>query len=173
MAPVKRHLLNLLTALSLLLCVAVCVLWVRSYWVPESVSYWGNAHVLGLYSSKGRAALTLATGTIGPAEREAGGYGLRYKVVNPPSVITAGRWGFVIRRIPVSGGTWSGTLHMVVVHDWLPVAAAALLPGAWLFRRVRMRNRRPGLCTICGYDLRATPGRCPECGAAPSVKVIG
>src|SRR6476660_1530714 len=28
-----RRLLNLLTAVSLLLCVAVCVLWVRSYWV--------------------------------------------------------------------------------------------------------------------------------------------
>ena len=30
----KRRLLNLLTALSLLLCVAVCVLWVRSQFVP-------------------------------------------------------------------------------------------------------------------------------------------
>src|SRR5688500_16606841 len=30
-ASVKRRLLNLLTALSMLLCVAVCVLWVRSY----------------------------------------------------------------------------------------------------------------------------------------------
>ena len=30
--PVRRRMLNLLTLLSLLLCVAVCVLWVRSYW---------------------------------------------------------------------------------------------------------------------------------------------
>jgi hypothetical protein len=31
---VRRRLPNLLTAVSLLLCVAVCVLWVRSYWRP-------------------------------------------------------------------------------------------------------------------------------------------
>ena len=37
---VTRHLLNLLTALSLLLCVAVCVLWVRSYTRAEH--FWLN-----------------------------------------------------------------------------------------------------------------------------------
>ena len=34
---IARRLLNLLTALSLLLCVAVCVLWVRSYWHRDSL----------------------------------------------------------------------------------------------------------------------------------------
>ena len=35
--PVKRHLLNLQTALSLLLCVVVAGLWVRSYWRSDQV----------------------------------------------------------------------------------------------------------------------------------------
>ena len=33
----------------------------------------------------------------------------------------------------------------------------------WLI--ARRKGHEPGHCRRCGYDLRASPDRCPECGA--------
>ena len=47
----------------------------------------------------------------------------------------------------------------------------ATLPLWSVARRWRAwRRQRAGLCPSCGYDLRATPDRCPECGAMAGIK---
>jgi predicted Zn-ribbon and HTH transcriptional regulator len=38
------------------------------------------------------------------------------------------------------------------------------LLAAWVIWRKRPGKWPPGSCARCGYDLRATPQRCPECG---------
>lgn len=56
--------------------------------------------------------------------------------------------------------------------NWLFVLVFAVLPAIALVhgvgKRMRRRRVREGHCEQCGYDLRATPNRCPECGAVPS-----
>jgi rubrerythrin len=52
---------------------------------------------------------------------------------------------------------------------------AGLVPPALWFRgrtRAKLRSRR-GLCPVCGYDLRGSPGRCPECGSADTATIAG
>ena len=61
----KRHLLDVLTALSLLLCVAVCVLWVRSYAVAdcwEQIDRDADLRVLSLRTSSGGVEICVRTG---------------------------------------------------------------------------------------------------------------
>lgn len=58
--------------------------------------------------------------------------------------------------------------RFIAIPYWPLVAVFSLLPFRWAFiwwrRRIRRRN---GECLHCGYNLWATPGRCPECGEVP------
>jgi hypothetical protein len=81
-------------------------------------------------------------------------------------------WGFaydVQRPRYESASTRDWRRYRVMFPHWAAALALGIPPLALIrpvFLHVRTRRRaRRGLCRACGYDLRATPQRCPECGA--------
>jgi hypothetical protein len=57
------------------------------------------------------------------------------------------------------------TRARIAFRLWPIALLLAILPAMRLWR---WKHPRPGppVCSRCGYDLRATPQRCPECGTA-------
>jgi hypothetical protein len=74
-------------------------------------------------------------------------------------------FGFEFRNI--RGRNWGSSYHTVAVvfPYWIVTFLTALPSASCLATSFRRRHRfHHGLCPHCGYDLRATPERCPECG---------
>ena len=66
----------------------------------------------------------------------------------PPPRVRFRGWSVNLVIPIVAAGSVSLTLYLLHVRG----------------RRARRKLRDAGLCTACGYDLRASPDRCPECG---------
>lgn len=80
------------------------------------------------------------------------------------SLDVAGLTLHVERRALLSGGnTLPGEITVFLPVLW-PLLLCAALAALILYKPVQRKRLKHGLCVSCGYDVRITPGRCPECG---------
>jgi hypothetical protein len=81
-----------------------------------------------------------------------------------------GQTGVMYFAPPLKAGTAS---RVFVVPHWAMIALLLVWPVRRAVRQWRADRankwRLAGRCTNCGYDLRASPARCPECGAEAPV----
>ncbi len=177
---VKHRLFTFFCIVSLALCLAVCVLWIRSYWFSETIAWQTIDGYRRLTTRRGslELGLFLAPGTNKPADT----FGPRYNSdipTGPFDWINILDIDFPQNRIDWNhaGFSWhqvregrNGYTHVAAFAPFWSIALlTGLLPLAWTAVRWRCRtlNRRhqaQDLCPNCGYDMRATPDRCPECG---------
>ena len=190
--PTARTLLNLCTVASMLLLLGACTLWACSYWTDGKLVLVEHSRgtIIGAHDySDWRWELTWRQGTL--YERRI--HRLRYWPGNTgvtpswwpssaplsPSALqrarffgplrTEERYGFGVSWSVDSRTDYPGPTVTLGRERYMPIwplaLAAAVFPVGRLAAVLRRRlTIPPGHCRRCGYDLRATPERCPECG---------
>jgi hypothetical protein len=169
----KRRLLAILAVLSLLLFLASVVMWTRSYRIAEILIYEPRQDGYSIFSFRGEVCFRLIRSTGGAIDH------WRY---SSHDMTRLGRWlppeserrhlgGFLYETGIIPNGNFlqiGGPQLLPYVAVAIPYWALVVLFAGfslivWLVRG-RSRKAIPGLCSNCGYDLRASTDRCPECG---------
>ena len=180
----KWKLFTLAAAVSLLLSVSAAALWVRSYSAADVIDGWRGS-VRWQCCSRSGAIEWQSRDTpfviASPRWNFGGGCPTAERI---ETIHGACQWSTDWNRLGLhlwigrtSAYPGQGTpaiifppdqLTVGIVSDGWLVGVMLALPLIWIACGARSRFRRFNkLCASCGYDLRATPDRCPECGHVP------
>ncbi len=167
----RQRILNVAGILSILLFALVAVMWPITSVQSKSHGLWYNQQ----------------TATSGNAFEASIGNGSVYLVwIHQWAMLKQNRgpWGWRLTTYPADRKWFFSRLfdtyrqpgpvasfNRIQIANW----AICFLTAAIAFSSLILRKRlapNPGSCPSCGYDLRATPYRCPECGAIPPANNI-
>jgi hypothetical protein len=185
----RRNLFTIAAALSFALAVAVAVLWVRSHTVGDAILFthftvypdcdlvheWyvssaaGGVrfahHINHFRKGDGAKLNRWKFSTHSPPDYPF--FGTRSRIASRNHLSVWQRAGFELGNS--SGGSPPSVIRGFIAPHWFCTLLLVILPALWVrYGLPELRGRRRaerGLCRGCGYDLRATPGRCPECGS--------
>jgi hypothetical protein len=174
MTRLARTLLNTATAASLVVLLATAVLSIRGIWTSDvfgGVAVRPDGSRLVLWACSGRGGLGFTVASIPPGFTS--GHGPVW-LRRPPEYggsdwpnFAAGGVGFYA-RLPRSTPANPIVIGGACLPAPIVLALAVLLPATRILRRRRPRRDLSATCIQCGYDLRGTPDRCPECGTIPA-----
>ena len=172
---------RVVTLVTIAVATVLALAWLRSYWVSDGVFWKDKRVMLRVMSSRGQVLVGYWR-SVGTHDFPQVGIGYTRRLPRDvaemavrPEIGSAPDWrwsrlGLVLERD--QGSIARG--WVAIVPYWVVLLAVATLAfGKRLLWTpiVRRRRRRRGRCVACGYDLRGSTDRCPECGTASGSKI--
>ncbi len=169
-----RWTFHILALLSLILMIATCVAWIRSFTRTEG--FRSNNPDGGLFAGYNDGqweiyilSFSTANGSTSSFEWYSKRDGSLFPVPQALDSVQVS-FSFIGFEYGNEGDDWTPGVSLVHVKvpPWAVTSIFSILPFVWMLgRRGRLRSARirKGLCRTCGYDMTGSFDVCPECGA--------